>query len=79
VFALDLDDDALNATSEKIEVYEDSKERIPTMDPDEDNPFLDIAGSQKPRGQTKPAKNKSARDARMEAAVQNDEGIIYVL
>lgn len=75
MFSLDLDDDSL-ATSEKIEVYTDSKERIPTMDPAEDNPFLDRPGQKR---QSKPAKKKSTRDARMEASVKNDEGIVYVL
>lgn len=63
--------------SDKIEVYTDSKERIPTADPDEDNPFLDKPGT-KPR-QSNAAKKRSPRGARLEEAARNDEGIVYVL
>jgi hypothetical protein len=76
LFSLDLDDDA-RENADKIEVYTDSKERIPTVDPDEDNPFLDKPGA-KPR-QSNVAKKRSPRGARMEEAAKNDEGIVYVL
>jgi hypothetical protein len=76
LFSLNLDDDQ-RAPSENIEVYTDSKERIPTVDPEEDNPFWDQQGSK--TRQSKPATKRSTRDARMEDAARNDEGIVYVL
>jgi hypothetical protein len=76
LFSLDLDDDQ-RGPSENIEVYTDSKERVPTVDPEEDNPFWDKP-STKPR-QSKPAKKRSTRDARIDEAARNDEGIVYVL
>jgi hypothetical protein len=76
LFSLGPDDD-LQGNADKIEVYTDSKERIPTVDPDEDNPFLDKPGT-KPR-QSSAAKKRSPRSTRMEQAAKNDEGIVYVL
>jgi hypothetical protein len=73
------------ASSSKIEIYTDSKERIPSMDEDENNPFLSRNAASKKKvievSQTtrRRAKPKSEKDKQMEEAAQNDEGIIYVL
>lgn len=73
------------ASSSKIEIYTDSKERVPSMDEDENNPFLSrnatskkkvIEVSQTTRRRVKP---KSEKDKQMEEATQKDEGMIYVL
>ncbi|KAF2665802.1 hypothetical protein BT63DRAFT_428749 [Microthyrium microscopicum] len=62
---------------EKIEVYEDSRERIPTVEKGEDNPFLS-----KPSGKSKQTSSKKARkterEIEVDKAVRNDEGLIYV-
>lgn len=63
-----------------IAVFTDAQNRLPDVDPSDDNPFL---GPRK-----KPAKSKSSNksvaandgnEADMEEAAKNDEGIIYVL
>ncbi len=70
---------------DKIEIYTDSKDRVPTLDEDEDNPFVT---SKKPETAARPNNSKnsskrrkvvSERDAEMEAKVKNEEGMIYVL
>lgn len=73
--------DDLEPQADKIEVYEDSKERIPTADYDEDNPFLAQPGAQRSKPSSRPTRNrpKSGRDKKIEAAVQNEEGVSYVL
>jgi hypothetical protein len=73
--------DEMEMQAETIEVYEDSKERIPTADYDEDNPFLVKPGPQKAKGPTRStrARQKSEREKQMEAASRNDEGVVYVL
>jgi hypothetical protein len=73
------------ASSSKIEIYTDSKERVPSMDEDENNPFLSRNASSKKKvievSQTtrRRVKQKSEKDKQMEEAAQKDEGIIYVL
>jgi hypothetical protein len=64
------------AGSSKIQIYTDSKERIPSLDEDASNPFLS-RNAAKPNKRQK--KTHSARDAAMEEAVRNDEGMVYVL
>jgi hypothetical protein len=63
------------ASSSKIEIYTDSKDRVPILDEDEANPFLS-------RNAAKPNKrrrNKATEKNEMEEAVRNDEGLVYVL
>ena len=73
------------ASSSKIEIYTDSKERVPSMDEDENNPFLSRNASSKKKvievAQTtrRRVKPKSEKDKQMEEATQQDEGMIYVL
>jgi hypothetical protein len=79
-FIIDPFDD-VDPQGDKIEVYEDSKERVPTVDYDEDNPFLVQPSAPKPKSSNKStkARPKSGREKKMEAAAQNDEGVVYVL
>lgn len=66
--------------SDNIEIYTDSKERVPTDDGDAENPFIDHAPSQnKPKASKKRRRALSSVDKRMEQAVENGEGMIYVL
>jgi len=62
---------------DKIEVYQDSKERVPDADYDQDNPFLVAPGTSRRRS-TRP-RAKSARERETEDMVNNDEGVVYVL
>jgi hypothetical protein len=72
---------SMEQQSDKIEVYEDSKERVPTVDYDEDNPFLVKPGAQKSKPATRSSRSrpKSERETKMEVAARNDEGVVYVL
>ena len=66
--------------SDNIEIYTDSNERVPTNDEDPDNPFID---HEPPQSNTKASKKRrrhlSSNEKRMEEAVKNGEGMIYVL
>lgn len=70
-------------SSEKIEIYTDSKERIPTADEDdEENPFVTKQGKGKAKTKTKPTPQRRRKDARteeMDEAVDRDEGMVYIL
>ncbi|ORY14833.1 hypothetical protein BCR34DRAFT_623210 [Clohesyomyces aquaticus] len=66
---------------EKIEVYTDSKERVPEVDETEDNPFLSKKGKAKSKanGASPPkTRKRDAKTAKMEEAVSRDEGMIYL-
>jgi hypothetical protein len=66
---------------EKIEIYTDSKERIPALDETEDNPFVTKKSrATNGRAEAGPSKRRKqdTRIERMEEAAANDEGMIYV-
>lgn len=71
------------ASSSKIQIYTDSKERVPSVGDEEENPFL--SKNAKPRrikaktSFTKRRKSAEERAEEMEEAARNDEGMIYVL
>ncbi|KZF19755.1 hypothetical protein L228DRAFT_40246 [Xylona heveae TC161] len=72
------DDD--NNGGAKIQIYTDSKDRVPELDPSEDNPFYvsNESGSadlskQKSAGKAKAARSTETRTPR------RDDGIVYVL
>lgn len=70
-------------SSENIEIYTDSKERIPTADEDdEENPFVTKKSKGKAKPKAKPTPQRRKRDAKtekMEEAVNRDEGMVYIL
>lgn len=73
-------------SSEKIEIYTDSKERIPTADEDDDdeNPFVIKKGKGKAKAKAKARatpqrRKKDAKAEEMDEAVNRDEGMIYIL
>lgn len=72
-------------SSEKIEIFTDSKERIPTADEDEENPFVIKKRKGKAKTKTKAKSNPQrsrktdARTEEMEEAVNREEGMIYLL
>ncbi|KAJ9649534.1 hypothetical protein H2199_000310 [Coniosporium tulheliwenetii] len=69
------------ASSSKIQIYTDSKERVPSVGDEEENPFL--SKNAKPRrikaktSFTKRRKSAEERAEEMEEAARNDEGMIY--
>ncbi|KAF2791216.1 hypothetical protein K505DRAFT_249475 [Melanomma pulvis-pyrius CBS 109.77] len=62
---------------EKIEIYTDSKERIPTRDDEENSPFIKKKGKGKAKA-TPRARKIDVKTAQMEEAVNRDEGMIYI-
>ena len=81
-FGLDgyVDEDDADA-SDNIEIYTDSKERVPVNDQDEENPFVnhEEPPQAKSKGSGKRRRGQSSSDRRMEEAAENGEGLIYVL
>jgi hypothetical protein len=70
------DEDDGEGSSSKIQIYTDSKERVPTLDNDASNPFLS-SNAAKPSKRQK--KTHTARETAVEEAVRNEEGMVYVL
>ncbi|KAI4698266.1 uncharacterized protein J4E84_001402 [Alternaria hordeiaustralica] len=70
----------MDENTEKIPIYTDSKERVPTPGAQtEDNPFITVKG--KGKAKAAPQKSKKVVDrktAKMEAAVDRDEGMVYI-
>ncbi|KAI9660113.1 MAG: hypothetical protein M1821_001465 [Bathelium mastoideum] len=66
--------------SDNIEIYTDSRERVPTKDGDAANPFMnhDEQTKSRPKQPGKRRRGQSSADKRMEEAVENGEGMIYV-
>jgi hypothetical protein len=73
------DDDAAGG---KIEVFTDSKDKVPEVDETEDNPFYVKPGA-RPKAATRSHKRKRDADPHrnddVKEALQRDEGVIYVL
>jgi hypothetical protein len=64
-------------SSSKIEIYTDSKERVPTRDDDDGNPFLS-KNAAKPNKRQK-SKARTEQETMMEQATRSEEGMVYVL
>ncbi|GAB7352555.1 hypothetical protein MBLNU459_g2940t1 [Dothideomycetes sp. NU459] len=73
---LDLYDDPSH-DQDKIQVFTDTKDRVPDVDTADDNPFV---GPRKKQSRTakQKAAEKDGNEADMDDAVRNDEGILYV-
>jgi hypothetical protein len=82
VFSLESFAEQTEQGGDKIEIYTDSKERIPTAVSDEESPFFIRKSKGKARaksnGPTKQPKT-DAKSEKMQEAVNRDEGIIYNL
>ena len=81
-----MEDDG-QSSEDKIQIYTDSKDKVPELDESEDNPFLE-----KPHQLPPPAEPTKARTGRkrkhghevgsnpqIEEAFKRDEGMVYVL
>ncbi|KAJ4378121.1 hypothetical protein N0V83_000954 [Neocucurbitaria cava] len=65
--------------AEKIPIYTDSKERVPSPGTEEDNPFIVKKG--KGRAKATPQKSRKAvtpKTEKMDAAAERDEGMVYI-
>ena len=82
-----IEDDGDMGSENKIEIYTDSKDKIPELDPSEDNPFYEqhvqtigFPESQKKKGSKKrKAEHSIDASAEIEEAFNREEGMVYVL
>ena len=72
--------------NDKIAIFTDSKDRVPELDNDEENPFLALPAKLPPNttpgeGQVRrmSKRRRIAHDAEVEETIKRDEGMIYVL
>ncbi|KAF2843602.1 hypothetical protein M501DRAFT_985706 [Patellaria atrata CBS 101060] len=74
-----VDECDIGSGSDKIQIYTDSKDRVPDVDEAEDNPFVGPKKTlPKKKATTKRDKAAAEADAEMEEAAKNNEGVIYV-
>lgn len=82
-----MEDDGDAGSETQIEIYTDSKDKVPELDPSEDNPFYDqyaqesaSPGPHKKKG-SKKRKAEHSLDAstEIEEAFNREEGMVYVL
>lgn len=81
VYTLDSFNEQMETANDKIEIFTDSKERIPTRDDEEDNPFITKKGKGKAKAKTTPQRTRklNEQEAKMQEAAERDEGMIYIL
>lgn len=81
-----MEDDGDAGSENQIEIYTDSKDKVPELDPSEDNPFYDqharTVASVEPR-KTKASKKRKAEHSidtstEIEEAFNREEGMVYV-
>jgi hypothetical protein len=78
-FASVLYEDPVEGPSGKIEVYEDSKDRVPTLDYDDDNPFVVRPGEALRNKPLIRARPQTKREAKMDDDMKKERGVTYVL
>lgn len=82
-----MEDDGDAGSEKQIDIYTDSKDKIPELDPSEDNPFYDqhvqtvaFAEPQKKKGcKKRKAEHSIDASAEIEEAFNREEGMVYVL
>ena len=82
-----MEDDGDVGSENQIEIYTDSKDKIPELDPSEDNPFYEkrvqTVGFPEPQKKKSSKKRKAEHSidasAEIEEAFNREEGMVYVL
>ena len=82
-----MEDDGDAGSENQIEIYTDSKDKVPELDPSEDNPFYDqyarTVGFTDPRkpsgGKKRKAEHSIDANVEIEEAFNREEGMVYVL
>lgn len=82
-----MEDDGGLGLGNKIEIYTDSKDKVPELDPSEDNPFYDqhsqtvgFADLRKRKDSRKrKAEHSMDASAEIEEVFNREEGMVYVL
>ncbi|MCJ1385540.1 hypothetical protein MMC17_008663 [Xylographa soralifera] len=81
-FSLDSFDDADGSSEGKIEIYTDSKDRLPEVDASEDNPFYVKPCTEptttKRAGKRRKVNDESNHNEEVQEMLKRDEGMIYV-
>jgi hypothetical protein len=77
LFTLESFANASDEPAEKIQIYTDSKERIPERD-EEDNPFIVKKGKAKAKATPQKPKRIDARAEQMKQATDREEGMVYL-
>lgn len=72
-----LDSPQTSPPSAEVQIYTDSQDRVPEMEPAEDNPFVGPRKTDSGRGSSSKSKRMTREEAMMDEAVKNDEGIIF--
>ena len=84
-FSLESFEDNLKQDQNNIEIYTDSRDRIPELDESEDNPFYTKPGGSNPTGKTTGRdsgghkEKESKRDKEVGKSLHRDDGMFYVL
>lgn len=82
-----MEDDDDEGSENQIEIYTDSKDKVPELDPSEDNPFYDQHAQTVASAETHKAKGSKKRKAEhsvdasteIAEAFNREEGMVYVL
>jgi hypothetical protein len=84
-FSLESFEEGAVETHEKIEIFTDSRDRIPELDESKDNPFYkkpnttETAVAPAPRTSRRRKANEAKRDEEVDDAINRDDGMTYVL
>ena len=82
-FSLDSFDDNLSGNQTKIEIYTDSRDRIPELDTSDTNPFYHKSSDGAPQPEKRASRKRNVaekkRDDEVDEAIKRDDGIMYVL
>ncbi|KAH7400623.1 hypothetical protein DE146DRAFT_653517 [Phaeosphaeria sp. MPI-PUGE-AT-0046c] len=78
LFTLESFANASEEPAEKIQIYTDSKERVPERDDEDDNPFITKKGKGKAKATPQQSKKLDARSQQMKDKVDRDEGIVFL-
>ena len=63
----------------RIEIFEDSKDKIPELDESADNPFYENEETRSTKRKGKRKAEESDHDREVQEILERDEGMIYVL
>lgn len=74
------EDEPAERNGNAIAIYTDASARVPEVDQSEDNPFVGPRQTrQRPQRKSRKSAAQMARDAQIDEAARQDEGVVYVL
>ncbi|KAH4038703.1 hypothetical protein HBI25_046150 [Parastagonospora nodorum] len=78
LFTLESFANAADEPAENIQIFTDSKERVPEQDDEEDNPFVTKKGKGKAKAVPQKSQRAVADSARVKETIDRDEGMVYL-